>query len=635
MLQYPDVNGKNKCGSCYRNISVRGPTKTGKNIGCYYLQVRSCRYFHSFDLGNIPANRVMDMNQPPMDKAKSSAGKQPGRTCARAPCTKDAHGSCQNRCCKFCCVVNGGCSIKDHNVAALSQTQLSKLAAAKGAPPSLSATTPRFPLDPRLTQPERSFDELARLLSESDPVLHLQREEEANSRKQQEEAQREADLERLEEDNYRRAVAESLSLIQTSTSSSTPPTSSSNVSASRPLPTVSEPSTSLVVHGLPVTRVKGSNRPSITSHMSSDWMRAHEDRTKLPQALRKGQIDSELLKRFRIVWWSEPGVGATTIPVPSSDIPDWPKFRLADSPAILERFGKRGIDFYDALTFEWVECPLSYAHAVTTDGHLLLRRTGTKCEDFDSKLLLATQKQTSSSRSYMSNVRKSVASKAKRKGKDRVFELEDEDSDGEVEIVSDIAIKIKQEPGAERRPFKRPRLSPHIIPVSLGSSIDGPISIPSSPISPHMPPTTTSPGFSLDPSFPSPALSSPSATPPTPSNSLPLSPATFETVSGILSPITGPPPQLPGSSLKWPANMYAVDMVHGFRKMDELLKNGGGTYQQRFMHVFGQSPPGTSTYHDQLKRWKDATPSLREAFIKAGRTSAGQWSRFSKAVRLR
>ena len=252
--------------------------------------------------------------QSPTNKAKSGTGKRPGRTCSREPCTKDAHGSCRNQCCKFCCIVNGGCPIKDHNEAALSQTQLSKLAAAKGSSshnplPFLPATTPCFPLDPRLTRPEHSFEELASLLSEFDPILHLQRQEEANSRKQQEAVEHEAGLECLEEENYRRAVAESLSHIPTppAHSSSLPASSESGVSAShpRPSPTVFEPSTSLLVHGLPVTRVNGSNHPTITSHMSADWMRAHEDRTKIPQALRKGQVDSELLKRFRIVWWSE------------------------------------------------------------------------------------------------------------------------------------------------------------------------------------------------------------------------------------------------------------------------------------------------------------------------------------------
>jgi len=92
------------------------------------------------------------------------------------------------------------------------------------------------------------------------------------------------------------------------------------------------------------------------------------------------------------------------------------------------------------LTLEWIECPISYAHAVTTDGHLLFRRTGVECEDFNSKVQLATRKDNSSSRSYMSNVRQSVATKAKRKGKGRAFDLNDKESDGEVEIVIDIGM---------------------------------------------------------------------------------------------------------------------------------------------------------------------------------------------------
>ena len=126
------------------------------------------------------------------------------------------------------------------------------------------------------------------------------------------------------------------------------------------------------------------------------------------------------------------------------EICDWPKFRLADSPALLERLGDGGVDFYDVLTFEWIECPISYAHAVTTDGHLLLRRTGIECEDFDAKLVLATRKDDSSSRSYMSNVRRSIATKTtKRKGKPQACELDE--SDGEVQIVADSGtLSIRQ-----------------------------------------------------------------------------------------------------------------------------------------------------------------------------------------------
>lgn len=76
-------------------------------------------------------------------------------------------------------------------------------------------------------------------------------------------------------------------------------------------------------------------------------------------------------------------------------------------------------------------------------------------------------------------------------------------------------------------------------------------------------------------------------------------------------------------------------MVHGFRKMDELLKRGGGTFKDRFFKVFGQEAPRPSTYHDQVRRWKRARPSLRSAALASGRTSAGHWSEFARAVPLK
>jgi hypothetical protein len=91
------------------------------------------------------------------------------------------------------------------------------------------------------------------------------------------------------------------------------------------------------------------------------------------------------------------------------------------------------------LTLEWIECPVLYAHAVKTDGYLLLRRTGIECKDFNTKFSLATRTDNSSSRSYMSSVRRSVAKKVKCKGKGRALDDEELESEGEVEIVSDIS----------------------------------------------------------------------------------------------------------------------------------------------------------------------------------------------------
>jgi hypothetical protein len=78
-----------------------------------------------------------------------------------------------------------------------------------------------------------------------------------NLRKQQEAVECEAGLRRLEEENYHRAVAESLSLIPTPTHFSSPPASSLGVSSSHPHSslTVSELSwsTSFLVQGLPMS----------------------------------------------------------------------------------------------------------------------------------------------------------------------------------------------------------------------------------------------------------------------------------------------------------------------------------------------------------------------------------------------
>ena len=66
-----------------------------------------CRYFHSFEQGDVPTN-WSQAPQPPMNKSNNNDADW---KCSCEPCKKDAHGSCTNKVCKFCCVVLGGCSI--------------------------------------------------------------------------------------------------------------------------------------------------------------------------------------------------------------------------------------------------------------------------------------------------------------------------------------------------------------------------------------------------------------------------------------------------------------------------------------------------------------------------------------------
>lgn len=77
---------------------------------------------------------------------------------------------------------------------------------------------------------------------------------------------------------------------------------------------------------------------------------------------------------------------------------------------------------------------------VTTDGYLLLRRTGVSCKDFDEQLAIATSTQfvtrrpNTSARVYMTKARQSVKTKLLKK-KGRSYNYISDDSEGEVEIV--------------------------------------------------------------------------------------------------------------------------------------------------------------------------------------------------------
>jgi hypothetical protein len=126
------------------------------------------------------------------------------------------------------------------------------------------------------------------------------------------------------------------------------------------------------------------------------------------------------------------------------DCPSWPKWKVTDSPSTLERLGHSTLQFYDIKHKIWVEAPVSYPHTVTTDGYLLLRRTGVSCKNFDEQLALAITTQlvaktptgNASARVYMTKVRQSVKTKVlKKKGKMRANVYLSDDSEGDVEIV--------------------------------------------------------------------------------------------------------------------------------------------------------------------------------------------------------
>lgn len=108
-------------------------------------------------------------------------------------------------------------------------------------------------------------------------------------------ASQEALLEAQEEAEFKKAISESMKSL--------PPSPNTSTST---LPTPQPTATAFFMGGLPVTRVTTSNRPTITTQMSKDWMRPYEDKSKQAQeSPGKRQVDKEVIEKFRIVWWEK------------------------------------------------------------------------------------------------------------------------------------------------------------------------------------------------------------------------------------------------------------------------------------------------------------------------------------------
>ena len=387
---------------------------------------------------------------PQLSTASSSTGERISKLCFRAPnCKRLANSFCTSRACKSCCLkVNGGCNTVRGHRAANPQPQrtLAVIPPSSQTIPASSSSSLLFEIDPALT-----FDSFAELIRQGDPVTRLREECASQAAADHQAATREAQLEAQEDAEFKKAISDSLRSLPTSPIPST---------SSLPYPQGPQPTpptaTTFFMGGLPVTRVTTSNRPTITTQMSKDWMRPYEDKSKQAQeSPGKRQVDKEVIEKFRIVWWEKVHcLRMTNIFFTSLidvrlqdnddpavftvlDCPCWPKWKVTDSPSALERLGTDTFQFYDLEHKIWVEAPVSYPHTLTTDGYLLLRRPGISCKDFREHLVIAMQTPTTS-RVYMTKSRQSVKSKImKSKGKTRASRLS-EDSEGEIEFVESL-----------------------------------------------------------------------------------------------------------------------------------------------------------------------------------------------------
>ncbi|KAJ7337400.1 hypothetical protein DFH08DRAFT_964393 [Mycena albidolilacea] len=94
--------------------------------------------------------------------------------------------------------------------------------------------------------------------------------------------------------------------------------------------------------------------------------------------------------------------------------------------------------------------------------------------------------------------------------------------------------------------------------------------------------------------------------------------------SALASASTAAPP--------WPAGMYVVDMVAGFRQMDSSSLKGLN-HEEHFKRMFGTEVEyHASTFTAQQAKFSKATPMQVKKGVEAGRTTNGLWSVWRKQI---
>jgi hypothetical protein len=204
---------------------------------------------------------------------------------------------------------------KDHNLASLSIARQKKaLNQRSSIPGQLYSAQPPTPSSSRIS-PTPTFDALAKVLRNQDPVIQFQHEDLLRVQAEQRQADQELAQELQEEEEHQAMLASARAALRSppihSSPTFLPPQSSSRTLQLIPLSTLApenhgDDSTTFFVAGLPVTRVGSSNQPKKTTQMNETWMREYEDHTKEVQKRKgKGQIDLEMVQKFRVVWWEQ------------------------------------------------------------------------------------------------------------------------------------------------------------------------------------------------------------------------------------------------------------------------------------------------------------------------------------------
>ncbi|KAF9554299.1 hypothetical protein CPC08DRAFT_821790 [Agrocybe pediades] len=454
---------------------------------------------------------------------------------------------CVRHMCPLHCVTNGGCQV--HSYAHLSKFQRLKVVQA----PLAALPGPSSAVKPGPSQAASAQPSLGKLLEEAGLFTALSTKETFPPT---------SPLQRVPDN----AVFPSTWPPWKPTSASQPVASGSQSSSSQV--SSSQASGSQLSMDTPPKNAK------ITSQMNAIWMDDYKSSSSQaansPITPARVTRDLALVRRFVLVYWDNSVDKAQVLCIEDSDCPHWPVWQLGQYRGLSQLMKASesamsntvtSIEMYSTKYRYWMTVSLGFAHQVTTDCILMIRRAGVTGVDEDDQIRRFFSSAEIPSGRFRTNIlaeKKSIRESLKNRNRGR--KAIESDSDSDIEFVS---------PSSQRkRRLSSPIASPTPKRVASGSAVG-----------------------SLGTS----SLSNIITIPDTPPASMPV-PLFMHPSAAERAPSPSPSP----TRRRWPHGQYAVDVVGGFMKMDQLAREDKEkSLDDRLLEVYGCSVP-KSTYYDAL-----------------------------------
>ncbi|KAJ7056862.1 hypothetical protein C8F01DRAFT_1372196 [Mycena amicta] len=395
--------------------------------------------------------------------------------------------------------------------------------------------------------------------------------------------------------------------------------------SSPPLPPPSQPCTRLPAASLPKPKAPPLR---LTQQMNSDWMGDHSGPSSTTplhiRRVRNSAVDSRIVKRFNLVFWVEPGMHETALAI--DNCPAWPMWQLAAAGTdVAELLEDDRVELYKQDRRLWFIVKTDFVHQLATDCTVFLRRRHTGWDNAAMEVEIArylppppphmrynlpmerkavregyrTLKKTSP----LANVSPLLPESCSTPPSPTLSSQPSPALSTTSSMLEDVSLALISEAASKRRlpsedPSElqravRPRLT---ISTDFGNNF-GNITFGTS--------VASTPALSS-------AVSSPwSSAPPT--------------------PISAHSPLPSAESSRGFSGMFVVDVVNGLNQIDTLTRSGLDI-RGRFEQAFPGRRYVQATYNENKRKWDGAPAVLRESAIQAGRTPAGLWQTFTRAL---